>query len=118
MIIQGQVSYFVADGLAADLDTQVWFSFDDDAAPLYTLAPGLSYYFYQLGALVPYVGTFYQHIFTTVALSHRDFIGGRGGIILRQDWGLIGAGVRLNYALSCDQECAQFAPEFTARFSF
>ena len=118
LILRGQVSYFMVDGLAADLGVQTWISFDDDGDHVLMVSPGLSYFLYQLNPLIPYVGAFYQRAFTALSLESLDAVGARGGFILQQRSMLIGLGARLTQALGCTEDCVQISPEISLQVSF
>ena len=118
LILRGQVSYFVIDGLSADLGLQTWIALDDEGDHVFMASPGLSYFVYQLSPLVPYVGAFYQRAFTALPLESLDAVGARGGFIFQQGYTLIGLGARMTQALGCTEDCVQITPEITLQISF
>lgn len=117
LLIRGQVSYFMLDGVSADLGIGSWIPLGD-GPPLFQVTPGVSYFLYQLRPIVPYVGGFYEHTFTSLALEHPNAVGGRAGLIYSQGSSLIGGGVRVTRALSCREDCELITPELILQFSF
>ena len=116
--LQGQLGYFMFDGLSAQLGVRAWLPLDDTPS-LYTLSPGVSYYLYQLKPIIPYAGLFYEHTFTDLPLSSKDAWGGRAGLLWRSSGLLLGAGVRLTRPFECAQaSCDLVEPELTVLFSF
>ena len=118
LILRGQASYFMIDGLSADLGLQTWIALDDEGDHVFMVSPGLSYFVYQLSPLVPYVGAFYQRAFTALPLESLDAVGARGGFIFQQGYTLIGLGARMTQALGCAEDCVQITPEITLQISF
>lgn len=117
LTLQGRVSYFLYDGLSSDLGLGAWIPLDD-GAPLFQVSPGVSYFFYQLMPLVPYLGGFYEYTFTSIPLESPSAIGARGGLIFAQGATLVGVGARLTRALNCEEECDLIAPELILQLSF
>lgn len=116
--LQGQLGYFMFDGLSAQLGVRAWLPLDDTPS-LYTLSPGVSYYLYQLKPIIPYAGLFYEHTFTDLPLASKDAWGGRAGLLWNSSGLLLGFGVRLTRPFECAQaHCDLVEPELTVLFSF
>ncbi len=111
--IQAQVGVFVLDGLLAQLGAQYWLS-RSDLPSAYLLAPGLTYYLYQLHPFAPYAGGFYQRLFVDLPVTSPDAVGARLGAAYRLGGGgLLSLGARYLLPLSCaaGETCGEWLPE-------
>jgi hypothetical protein len=116
--LQGRVGYLVTNGLALQLGGQAWVPLDDSDA-LYTLAPGATYYLYQLKPLIPYAGVFYERTFTSINIGERNAWGARGGLMWQSRGLLLGFGLSVKQPFGCeDESCRLIEPELSFLVNF
>jgi len=120
LIVGAGVGYFPIDGLEASLGGTAWLLGDPFIG---TVTPGLTYVFYQVPKIHPYLGAFYRHYFITSSFDDFDTYGGRGGVnLLVGDNGYVGGGVVYERLFDCQrgvwQDCDQWYPELTFAIVF
>ena len=116
--LQGRVGYLVTDGLALQLGGQAWVPLGDSDA-LYTLAPGATYYLYQLKPLIPYAGVFYERTLTSIDIGERNAWGARGGLMWQSSGLLLGFGLSIKQPFGCeDESCRLIEPELSFLVNF
>jgi hypothetical protein len=113
------VSYYLVDGLSAGLAFESWSGSDPS---MYKITPSLTYVFYQVDRVKPYVGGFYRR--TNIdGLSDLDSVGGRGGIFLQSGRNVhFGFGVVYESYLDCStavyRKCDSTYPELSFTIAF
>lgn len=120
LILGAGVGYFPIDGLEASLGGTAWLLGDPFIG---TVTPGLTYVFYQVPKIHPYLGAFYRHYFITGDFDDFDAYGGRGGVnLLMGDNGYVGGGVVYERLFDCQRDvwrdCDQWYPELTFAIVF
>lgn len=121
LILGAGVGYFLLDGLEASLGGTAWVLGDPFIG---TVTPGLTYVFYQVPKIHPYLGAFYRHYFITGDFDDFDTYGGRAGVnLLLGNEGFIGGGVVYERLFDCQddeiwEDCDQWYPELTFAFVF
>jgi hypothetical protein len=116
--------YFIADGLEIGLDGSYFFGDDPSIG---VLSPNTRYIFWQLDAITPYVGAFFERQFLGeyqgTDLDDIDSVGARGGIVYTAGRTFMTAGIAYAKVLDCEEntqvqlECERIIPEFGFGFS-
>lgn len=113
------VSYYLVNGLNAGLAFESWSGSDPS---MYRITPSLTYVFYQVETVKPYVGGFYRR--TNVdGLPDIDSVGGRAGAYIQAGRNVyIGAGVVYESYLDCSstvyRKCDSTYPELSFTIAF
>ncbi|HEY7742871.1 MAG TPA: hypothetical protein VIA19_07480 [Burkholderiales bacterium] len=113
------VSYYLIDGLSAGLAYESWSGSDPG---MYKITPSLTYVFYQVDRVKPYVGGFYRR--TNVdGLPDIDSAGARGGVLLQAGRNVhFGFGVVYESYLDCStavyRKCDSTYPELSFTIAF
>lgn len=121
LVLGAGVGYFLLDGLEASVGGTAWLLGDPFIA---TVTPGLTYVFYQVPKVHPYLGAFYRHYFIGGEFDDLDSYGGRSGIYwMLGEHGYLGGGVVYERLFDCRSgdvwsDCDQWYPEFTFAFVF
>lgn len=110
------LGYFVLDGLALELDTQIWFIGDPS---IFVLSPGVRYTVTQLGDFKPYLGGFYKHSFIK-GYDDTDGVGMRVGVSWSLSKNLLASGgMVFEHLLDCEgSSCNRFRPELGISLAF
>jgi hypothetical protein len=112
------VGYFLADGLKLGFDAD-FLVFDSPV--VLNLTPGLTYVFYSVPILKPYVGGFYRHAIV-INRADLDSIGGRAGVYFAPGRIYLGAGLVYEHWLNCNSSsftsCDDLYPEVLFAISF
>ncbi|HEX5060286.1 MAG TPA: hypothetical protein VFV99_13050 [Kofleriaceae bacterium] len=106
--------YFVLDGVAIDLGTQVQWG---DGPTILRTTPGLRYVAQPLVGtwpLIPYVAGYYTHWFVGDAIADVDAVGTRGGLLYVSGSLVLGLGVGYEHLVSeCTMDCSSVYPDLT-----
>jgi len=107
-------SYFVLDGVAIDLGTQVQWG---DGPTILRTSPGLRYVVQPLVGkwpLIPYVAGYYTHWFVGDAIADVDALGTRGGLLYVSGSLVLGLGIGYEHLVSeCTMDCSSVYPDLT-----
>lgn len=117
--IAAGVSYFVLDGVAIDLGTQVQWG---NGPTIFRTTPGLRYVAQPLVGhwpLIPYLAGYYTHWFVGDAFPDADALGTRGGLLYLSGNIIVGLGIGYEHLVSeCTMNCSAVYPDVTLGFSF
>jgi len=106
--------YFVLDGVAIDLGTEVQWG---DGPTILRTRPGLRYVAQPLVGkwpLIPYVAGYYTHWFVGDAIADVDAVGTRGGLLYVSGSLVLGLGVGYEHLVSeCTMDCSSVYPDLT-----
>lgn len=124
IFIGGGYGYFIADGLEIGLDG-AWYFGDDPSIAV--LSPNARYVLWQLDAIKPYVGAFFERQFLGeyqgTDLDDIDSVGARAGVAWLAGRSFLTAGIAYAKVLDCEKntqvqlECERIIPEFGFGFS-
>jgi len=116
-VLAAGFGYFVADGLEAGLDGDIWLGGDNLMG---SLAPQVRYLLPHLYPAIPYLGVFYRHTFIEDPWDDQDHVGGRVGLLVSLDGRfMLGGGLVTEYALTgCTDECLDYYPEIAFSITF
>ena len=117
LILGAGLGYYVIDGLAPALSYDVWLLGDPTVQ---VLTPELTYVFYMVPSVKPYVGPFLRHYFIA-GRDDLDTVGVRGGLIIPVEPAFFGVGGGYEVLLDCDsryQDCDNVFPEFLIGATF
>jgi hypothetical protein len=107
-------SYFVLDGVAVGLGTQVQWG---DGPTIFRTTPELRYVAQPLieySPVIPYVGVFYTHWFIGNRVNDVDAVGTRGGLLYVSGSIVLGLGVAYEHLVSrCAMDCWSVYPDIT-----
>lgn len=122
--IGGGYGYFIADGLEIGLDG-AWYFGDDPSIGV--LSPNARYVVWQIEAIKPYVGAFFERQFLGeykgTDLKDIDSVGARVGFAWLAGRSFVSAGIAYAKVLDCEEnsqvqlECERVIPEFGFGFS-
>lgn len=121
LVVGAGLGYFLLDGLEASVTGMAWFLGDPFIG---TVTPGLTYVFYQVPTVHPYLGGFYRHYFIGSGFEDLDSYGGRAGVYLMLGQsGFIGGGAVYERLFGCQEgevweDCDQWYPELTFAIVF
>jgi hypothetical protein len=110
------IGYFLTNGLQIGVATDLWTIGDPT---LINVTPGLTYVFWMVPKIKPYIGGFYRHAFV-FDRPDLDSIGSRAGLYFVADRVYFGLGVVYEHWLSCPGylACDEVYPEAVLAFSF
>jgi hypothetical protein len=112
-------AYFVLDGVAVGLNTQVQWG---DGPTIFRTTPELRYVAQPLVGswpVIPYVGVYYSHWFVGDRIDDVDAIGTRGGLLYLSGSIIVGLGVGYEHLVSkCAMDCSVIYPDITLAFTF
>lgn len=120
-VLGAGLGYFLVNGLEASLTGTAWLGGDPFIG---TVTPGLTYVFYQVPAVHPYLGGFYRHYFIGGGFEDLDSYGGRAGVYLMLGQsGFLGGGAVYERLFGCEEgevweDCDQWYPELTFAIVF
>ncbi len=118
VVVGAGLGYFVLDGLELGLDVEHYFGAD----PTITrVSPQVTFNFYMLRPLPPYVGVFYRHWFVDGTPRDLDTLGMRAGATLVASGGVaLGAGAVYERILQpCEGDaCDALYPELHLAVTF
>lgn len=124
IFIGGGYGYFIADGLEIGLDG-AWYFGDDPSIAV--LSPNARYVLWQIDAIKPYVGAFFERQFLGeyrgTDLDDIDSVGARAGVAWLAGRSFLTAGIAYAKVLDCEKntqvqlECERIIPEFGFGFS-
>ena len=107
-------SYFVLDGVAVGLGTQVQWG---EGPTIFRTTPELRYVAQPLVGrfpLIPYVAGFYTHWFIGDRVDDVDAVGTRGGLLYVSGSVILGLGVAYEHLVSdCVMDCSAVYPDIT-----
>jgi len=117
VVLTAGFGYFIADGLEAGLDGDVWLGGE---ALMGSVAPQVRYLLPHLFPVVPYAGVFYRHTFIEDPWEDQDHLGSRAGVLISLEGRfLLGGGLVTEYTLSgCSGECLDYYPEIAFSVTF
>jgi hypothetical protein len=114
LAIGAGASYFVLDGVAIGVGTQVQWG---DGPTIFRTTPELRYVVQPLVGrfpLIPYVAGFYTHWFIGERRNDVDAIGTRGGLLYVSGSVILGLGVAYEHLVSaCAMDCSLVYPDIT-----
>ena len=84
------LGYFLADGLEAGLDYELWFG---NSPSVNKLTPQLRYVFWKSPSFKPYLGTFWRHTWLGADWPDYDSYGGRLGVAYRSGNNHVAVGI-------------------------
>ena len=117
--IAAGASYFVLDGVALGLSSQVQWG---DGPTITRATPELRYVAQPLvhhSPVVPYVAVFYSHWFISSAYADVDALGTRGGLLYVSGNVILGLGIAYEHLLSeCSMDCSSVYPDITIAVAF
>ena len=109
LILGAGVGYYLINGLEVSLDYQAWVV----GSPTYhRLTPSLTYAFWMVPKIKPYLGVFYRHTWAQ-GLNDYSSMGVRGGIyIVPQGPVFFGVGIVYERALDCDDAVNRYCDDY------
>ena len=84
------LGYFLADGLEAGLDYELWFG---NSPSVNKLTPQLRYVFWKSPSFKPYLGAFWRHTWLGADYPDYDSVGGRLGVAYRSGNNYLAVGI-------------------------
>jgi len=112
-------NYYIVDGLNVGLQYEYWSGGDPT---MYKLTPSITYVFYQMKPVKPYVGAFYRRTYID-RLDDLDSAGARAGVYFQAGRNsYLGAGVVYESYLDCEErtyrKCDSTYGEISLTFAF
>jgi hypothetical protein len=112
------VGYYLTNGLEFGVDSNLWMFGDPTVLDV---SPGLTYVFWRVPRIKPYIGAFYRHAFVFDA-TDLDSVGSRVGLYFVAGRVYLGAGAVYEHWFNCNHErfvsCDDVYPEAVLAITF